>query len=112
VTSRGNIHARSAPTDSDEDGQADFVDYEAGSDPLDPESSFAGSAVSVENGSIHIEWQSTYGGIYRLQWKDSLTATNWNDVAGPIPLVGGLATYIETAPRAQRYYRLILTKPE
>jgi hypothetical protein len=67
-------------------------------------------AVSFVNSSNQmITWSAIPDRIYRLQYKDSLTAANWVNLGADIAASDCVGFKVDTnAPAGQRFYRLIL----
>jgi hypothetical protein len=70
------------------------------------------ASVRFTNGIAVITWISVPGQLYRLQYKDGLSGTNWHD-AMPDITAAGLTTTVTNAlgGTTQRFYRVILTPP-
>ncbi|HTI98954.1 MAG TPA: protease pro-enzyme activation domain-containing protein [Dongiaceae bacterium] len=65
--------------------------------------------VVANNGMTTLTWSALAGETYRLQYKNSLTDTNWTDVPGDIPANGDPTTATEAAgTTAQRFYRVLV----
>jgi hypothetical protein len=67
--------------DADGDGLTNAQEYLAGTNPTDPQSRFAVSAVSPQNGGgFMVNWPSQSGIVYRVQWKDAMTDSMWQAI--------------------------------
>lgn len=104
---------RDGTGDFDGDGLLDLHEFLAGTDPTDPDSALTilPGAVVGEDG-VTIEWQSVPGKTYRVQFKDSLDAQEWQDVAGDVTADGATAGKIDPTGSAQphRFYRVLLVQ--
>lgn len=66
-------------------------------------------AISVGTGAVTITWSSAAGNNYRLQYKNTLADTNWNDLAPDITAGGSTTTATNVVSgSAQRFYRVRL----
>ncbi len=66
------------------------------------------TSVRVVQGSALITWNSVAGQRYRLQYKNSLSGTNWYDVPPDVVATGPTTTVTNALGGAtQRYYRVI-----
>lgn len=78
-----------AETDTDHDGASDYEEFLAGTDPTDPESRLAITAVNLRpNRTIRVEWLSVPGHSYRLELSTNLVdwipASEWLRAQGTI----------------------------
>ena len=65
-------------------------------------------SISVANGTATITWDSAAGQTYRVQYKGSLTDTNWTDVAPDVPATGPLTSVTNVVGNAEgRFYRVM-----
>ena len=56
-----------------------------------------------------VAWSAVANGIYRLQFKNTLPDSNWNDVQPNVTATGPIATMTNTVNDAtQRFYRVLL----
>ena len=108
VTYFGNL-SRDGTGDFDHDGQTDLQEFLAGTDPTN-----AGSALSVisitaiNSGIVTILWHSVPGRTYRVQYKDDLDASPWNDLSGAVTATGSTASKQDNTPASHRFYRAVL----
>ncbi len=105
--------SHNGPGDSDGDGVTDWMEWKTGTDPMNPASRFSPQAgVLPGTGQITITWQSAPGRSYRVQYKDDLSQTNWNDLEGGVIVNGSSAVCWDTRARTsnQRFYRIILVE--
>ena len=60
-------------------------------------------------GSMQLTWNSQPGSSYRVQFKSSLTETNWTDLSGAIIATGITTSWYDPAPLAnsQKFYRVV-----
>jgi uncharacterized repeat protein (TIGR03803 family) len=63
-------------------------------------------AVSASNGNVTITWASFINGTYRVEYRSSLTGTNWNTLPVEVKATGNTASAIDNSPTAaRRFYR-------
>jgi Tol biopolymer transport system component len=99
--------------DSDGDGATDLLEYKAGTDPMDAASSFqVAASVSEATGQWTLSWPATPGRSYRVQYKDDLSQTDWNDLPRGVGVNGPRATCVDdsTGVVNQRFYRVLLVE--
>jgi hypothetical protein len=61
------------------------------------------------NGTLTVTWSAAAGHSYQLQYKPSLTATNWTNLGNPITATNGFITTLDiVGPDPQRFYRAVL----
>jgi hypothetical protein len=69
---------------------------------------FALMSIGVANGVTAVTWSSEPGRTYRLQYKDAITAMNWNDVTPDVVAYTPVTTATNSAGNAsQRFYRIL-----
>ena len=105
--------SHNGPGDSDGDGVTDWMEWKTGTDPMNPASRFSPQAgVLPGTGQITITWQSAPGRSYRVQYKDDLSQTNWNDLERGVIVNGSSAVCWDTRARTsnQRFYRILLVE--
>jgi hypothetical protein len=67
-------------------------------------------SLRVTNGVAVLTWSAVPGGTYRLQYKDSLDSTNWQDL-GDIPATTSTISTTDLVGSApQRFYRVLLVE--
>jgi hypothetical protein len=68
----------------------------------------AASPVFTANGLV-IGWAALPGINYRVQYKDNLTDSSWNDLPGDVPATNGFAFKTDSTgnTNATRFYRII-----
>jgi len=69
------------------------------------------TSLEVSNGVAVITWNSVSGQTYRLQYKDSVTDANWNDVAQAVQATGPTASatnLVGSVPH--RFYRVMVVE--
>lgn len=101
---------RTGAGDFDGDGLSDAAEFKIGSNPTNGKSCLAVFTLSSVSGNARqIFWSGLPGRNYRLQYKDSLSDTNWLDLPGPIAFAAGTAAMTDPlAPPKQRFYRVIV----
>jgi hypothetical protein len=56
--------------------------------------------------SVLIVWTAVSNGNYRVQYKSSLTATNWTDLVGDITAIDSTASKTDFSTTSNRFYRV------
>ena len=106
----GNL-SHSGVGDSDNDGATDRDEFIAGTEPTNPASVFNVTQVSraISNAAT-LRWNSVAGRSYRIQYKNTLSQTNWTDPTNALVLATGTNSTWNSGPQAvtQRVYRLQL----
>ncbi len=66
------------------------------------------SGATQQDGRATIRWTAVPGNSYRVQYADSLQASNWQDLPGIVTIVGASAWLVDevTPSAAQRFYRV------
>jgi hypothetical protein len=99
--------------DSDGDGQTDWEEIQAGTDPNNKDSVFRiETVVPRADGSRVVRWSAVAGRQYRLQSKDFLFDADWREVGEVVVATGETASQIDgPAPEAGGcFYRVLLVK--
>ncbi len=66
-------------------------------------------AVGLTNGSLALSWSAAVGQKYRLQYKPSLTASNWLNLGNLLTASSTVMTATDPiGTNAQRFYRVVL----
>jgi len=98
--------------DTDKDGQSDWEEIRAGTDPTSAKSLLAIQSVALNpDGARTITWSSVPGKIYQLEYKNSLNDTAWVELGGATAQ-GPMASISDssTSGTAQRLYRVRLVE--
>jgi hypothetical protein len=67
------------------------------------------TSISASSGIARVTWNSVAGQIYRLQYRDTLNTTNWQDVLPDVVATDSTTTASNTLGSAtQRFYRVML----
>jgi hypothetical protein len=65
--------------------------------------------ITFYNGVATITWSSISGQVYRLQYLDNLTATNWSSLVTDVTASADVVTESDSStPAVQRFYRVML----
>ena len=65
------------------------------------------------NGNVVITWTSVSNSVYRVQYKASLSATNWTSLAPDVVATAGTASFTDhPAGASQRFYRVLYVSSE
>jgi len=68
-------------------------------------------SITITNGVATVTWTSVAGDYYRLQYKDSLTTTNWNSVTPDVQATNQTTSATNVLGDApQRFYRAMLVQ--
>lgn len=100
--------------DADNDGQSNAAEVLAGTDPLNPLSTFQTKGVVKTNGnSIRVEWTTVGGHSYVVQTNGNFGSTTFHDLSLPIFVPGtaeGITNYVHTngATNSATFYRVRL----
>lgn len=102
----GNL-AEAGDADSDGDGHSNLQEYQAGTNPRQPESAFRLTASLSSNGAgLTLAWPSVPGKSYQLQSKSALDSADWTDLRTVTPegFVGSASEQVDQIQ--QRFYRV------
>ena len=70
------------------------------------------TSIRLTNGNATITWNSVAGGIYRLQYSDSLNGAIWNDLSPDVTATGLTANQTNNVGAVpQRFYRIKVLNP-
>jgi hypothetical protein len=101
-----------ASQDADSDGQNNLTEFLSGTDPRNGASRFGiTSIVPVGNNGARLSFTAQAGKSYAIQYRDSLTAGNWQDlVAVPTEATTRLYSFTDLLPPGTRtrFYRLVI----
>jgi hypothetical protein len=101
--------------DTDRDGQTDWAEIRAGTDPTDSKSFFAIRSVTVNgDGSKTLTWSSVAGKTYQVWFKDEAAGRQWLRVGGEVTATGDKATLVDrpAIDVPNRLYRIQLLEQE
>jgi hypothetical protein len=65
------------------------------------------SSIVASNGTVTLTWNSLIGKIYRLQYKDHLADTNWQDLTPDITATGPNTMGTNVVGTPPRFYRVV-----
>ena len=109
-----NAPQLSPDLDTDGDGQSNGSEALAGTDPLNPSSTFQMTSVVRTNGdNIRVDWTTVGGHSYVVQTNGNLGNGTFHDLSGPIVVPGtaeGTTNYVHTdgATDSAKFYRVRL----
>ena len=101
--------SRDGTGDLDNDGMSDLAEFLAGTLPDDPSSALLLSRTVVKDvASTTVQWSSVPGKRYRVQFRNSLSESGWNDLPGDVIAGAAVASKVDTfsAAEPERYYRV------
>ena len=101
---------RDGTGDFDGDGAADLFEFQTGTDPGDPASSFRLEVVPpTPEQSPALTWPLAPGKSYRVQFKNDLNDPDWQELNGNVTLLRdkGFVNDLDTAS-GLRFYRVLL----
>jgi len=80
---------------------------------MQPALPFVITSITAKNGAAIITWNSVAGQIYKLQFKNLITETNWHDVS-PLVLATSTSTTVTNVfgNLPQRFYRVAIAQPD
>ncbi len=104
---------RDGTGDYDADGLTDGLEFRAGTDPAN-----AGSILKVitlsppSSGPVQVFWSAVPGKKYRVQFKEALSDSAWNNLAGDETATDSIAFKQDASTGAtpQRYYRVLVVE--
>jgi hypothetical protein len=102
----GGPTAADAAADEDGDGMTNAAEFLAGTDPLDPNSRLAVTAVQVGVGGFSMSFPTVAGRVYTVEYSDTLAA--WSVLASGIAGTGGMVEFNDPTATgsSQRFYHL------
>jgi hypothetical protein len=66
-------------------------------------------SLQVSGANFTLNWSSTIGLNYQIQYKDDLAASNWTSLGNLMPGTGGLMSATNNITSAtQRFYRILI----
>ena len=98
--------------DSDGDGQSDWQEIQAGTDPMNPSQFLKAMNVNMNgDGSRIINVSSVPGKTYQLQFKNALPDASWQNVGGPVTATSAITPLPDAdIQNNARFYRVQLVK--
>ncbi|MCB1131470.1 MAG: hypothetical protein KDN05_10105 [Verrucomicrobiae bacterium] len=93
-------------TDTDRDGQNDYMEFLAGTDPMDAGSRFQIESISLGD-VVSLRWDSTMGKRYQIETSTSPANGDWLPLADEVPGTGGPIELDAPVPMGRaRFFRL------
>jgi Tol biopolymer transport system component len=108
-----NTLSRDGSGDFDNDGQTDREEFLAGTDPTNSGSVLRAFILSRASGDgFTILWNAVAGRSYTVQFKDTVDASSWTNLAQSIRAAGSTASAADTSATAsyKRFYRVLLQR--
>ena len=99
--------------DPDHDGQSNYAEFIAGTDPQSAASVFKLASVRTTPAGVEVTWTSVPGRLYTIEYAESLSSP-WQTLQASLPAASGTTTaYLDsTAPGStSRYYRVVVLPP-
>jgi hypothetical protein len=98
-----------AQNDPNGTGMTTLQDYIAGTDPDNPNSTFAASiATGTTNGVVTLMWVAAPGRTYFVEYKNSLTDETWQAAVDSPVISGNQGQFVITTDQSNRFYRLVV----
>lgn len=72
---------QSALLDSDKDGQLNWQEYHAGTNPLNPDSVFKATEALISGMQLLVKWNAVAGKTYTIEFKADLLESNWTTIS-------------------------------
>src|SRR4030095_10628697 len=96
-----------AAMDVDRDGASTLAEFQAGTDPHDPESALRLGALQRTRSGIQIAFNSVFGKVYQVERSPTLVSASWIPVGEPVVGTGGTLKLLDTAlPNGNSFYRI------
>lgn len=93
--------------DTDGDGQADVLEYLAGTHPFDPESTLENGVV-FSGPFVTLEWPAQAGKAYQVQYSESLNREGWSNAGEIRESAGGTMRAVLALSEIQgRFFRIV-----
>jgi Tol biopolymer transport system component len=102
--------SRDGAGDYDADGQTDYEEFIAGTNPRDDASILRVISISASDATVRqLIWSSVAGRHYAVQYKDSL-GDSWSNLAGVVTANSTTATKTDSAAALHRFYRVVVAE--
>ncbi len=107
-----NTAAARPGDDPDHDGLTNLQEFQAGSDPLNPNSAIRISSLRIINGDVQLQFQSVAGKAYRVECSSDPSFRLPKTVADFVPGTGALASVVDpgAASKPNLFYRVHLLR--
>jgi len=96
-----------ASDDADADGASNLQEYQAGTDPTNPNSVFRLWASAPVNSNMSLTWPAVVGRSYQVQYKTNLTDSVWLAAPGNVWVLGTKGCYLAPATQPHLFYRAV-----
>jgi len=106
-----NTLARDGRGDFDNDGQTDFEEFRAGTNPANDNSVLRVLTLTpLLGGGKTLLWSATPGRTYRVEFKADPQAAEWSELPGTVTAAGTTGSKVDPAAGsdAHRFYRVRL----
>lgn len=101
--------ATDALLDADGDGSNNAAEYQAGTNPQDPADKLEAAITQEPGGAFKIRIRTVSGRTYRVEWRTSLTAGNWQPLAENIVGTGAEVEVSDPiSGESARFYRVVV----
>jgi hypothetical protein len=105
ITYFGNLE-RNGAGDFDSDGQSDYHEFIAGTNPGSDSSIFRVISIAAPGAATRqVLWSSVAGRSYSVQFKDSLL-DDWSTLPQTVRATSSTAAFVDNASTATRFYRV------
>jgi len=96
-----------AEGDPDGDGATNLAEYQAGTDPRNPQDWFGFTLATTDDDGLLLQFTARAGRSYTVQYKDALPGGAWADLAHQDPSgADRVVTIRDTPPGKTRFYRV------
>ena len=92
--------------DDDGDGQTNFAESVAGTNPFDATSVFKLTRINVGGGFVTLSWTTALGQRYQVQSSPTITNPTWQDFGTPLVGTGTEMTTTLGLPAGAKYFRV------
>jgi Bacterial TSP3 repeat len=99
-----------ATADSDGDGLTNLQEYQAGTNPRDPNSALRVTSATAIGNKFAVTFPSVAGKVYAVEYANLLPSSTWQILATNIAGTGSAISITDTIPAGvgQRFYRVKL----
>ena len=112
IEQSGGLLALRGTADADQDGQTDFAEFLAATNPLNA-GDFLFLDLTSTSAETFVSWETRYGVVYQLEARESFTATTpWTSATTPFAGTGAIAEVeVDPAQSPSSFFRLTAHPP-